>query len=73
MVRRLWSLKMAVLDLISRLITNMPYERKLLYSYWIALFGTFVASIVSNFAGCQPIERYWQIHPDPGEWYVPKM
>ncbi|KAH7068445.1 hypothetical protein FB567DRAFT_457363 [Paraphoma chrysanthemicola] len=70
LVSLLWSLKMAVLDLISRLIINMPYERKLLYSLWVVLFATFATSIITTFTGCQPIARYWQIYPDPGECVV---
>lgn len=60
---------MAVLDLLSRMIAKMPFERKLLYFMWAALGTTFVASIVTVFIGCHPFEQYWQIHPDPGKWY----
>ncbi|KAL6705001.1 hypothetical protein ACN47E_007404 [Coniothyrium glycines] len=66
----LWSLKMAVLDLLSRLIVKMPYERKLLYCIWITLGVTFIASFVTVFVGCQPFERHWQIYPDPGQCVV---
>lgn len=60
---------MAVLDLLSRLIDKMPYQRKLLYSIWAAFGLTFAASIITVFIGCQPFQRYWQIYPDPGKWY----
>ncbi|KAF2626693.1 hypothetical protein BU25DRAFT_343408 [Macroventuria anomochaeta] len=66
----LWCLKMAVFDLLARLIAKMPYERILVYGFWTALFSTFVASVVTIFIGCRPFERHWQIYPDPGECVV---
>ena len=66
---RLWCLKMAVFDLLARLISTLPYERALLYVFWSVLLSTFVASIVTIFVGCHPVERYWQVYPDPGDWY----
>lgn len=62
----LWSAKMAVLDLLSRLIMKMPFERKLLYVIWGTLLLTFVASITTVFTSCTPIRRSWQINPNPG-------
>jgi hypothetical protein len=39
---------------------------------WIG-FGlvgaTFLASIIAIYAGCRPLEKYWQINPDPGSMY----
>lgn len=69
----LWSLKMAVLDLLSRLIDKMPYQRKLLYSIWAAFGLTFAASIITVFISCQPFQRYWQIYPDPGKCVIGNM
>lgn len=66
----LWSLKMAVLDLLARLVVRMPYERKLMYFMWAVLGATFIASIVTVFIGCQPFELHWQIYPDPGSCVV---
>jgi hypothetical protein len=58
---------MAVLDLLSRLIIKMPFERKLLYAIWATLLMTFVASLATVFTGCTPFRSHWQINPDPGE------
>ncbi|CAO2652984.1 Nn.00g023950.m01.CDS01 [Neocucurbitaria sp. VM-36] len=66
----LWCLKMAVLDLLARLIMKMPYERKVLYVFWTALAVTFTASIVTVFVECHPLKRHWQINPDPGNCVV---
>jgi hypothetical protein len=61
---------LAVLDLMARIISKMPYERSIVYGYWTALFATFVASVTTVYIGCRPFARHWQIHPDPGDWYV---
>jgi hypothetical protein len=66
---RLWSAKMAVLDLLAILIMRLPFERRLLYSFWTILFVTFVASIITTFSSCSPINLHWQVDPDPGDWY----
>lgn len=58
---------MAVLDLLSRLIMKMPFERRLLYVIWGTLLSTFVASIITVFTSCTPIRRSWQINPNPGD------
>ncbi|KAI8931531.1 hypothetical protein NX059_011188 [Plenodomus lindquistii] len=70
MICALWSLKMAVLDLLGRLIMKMPYERRVLHIFWAVLAATFVASIVTVFVGCKPFRKHWQIFPDPGECVV---
>lgn len=48
----------------------MPYERSIVYGFWTVLFATFVASVTTVYIGCRPFARHWQIHPDPGDWYV---
>jgi hypothetical protein len=58
---------MAVLDLLSRLIMKLPFERRLLYIIWATLLLTFVASITTVFTSCTPIRRAWQINPNPGD------
>ncbi|KAF2827316.1 hypothetical protein CC86DRAFT_393481 [Ophiobolus disseminans] len=69
----LWSAKMAVLDLLSRLIMKLPFERKVLYAFWAALLLTFIASIVTVFTTCTPFQRFWQIHPNPGDCTIGSM
>jgi hypothetical protein len=68
-VNRLWSAKMAVLDLLASLIMRLPFERKILYSSWAVLLITFIASIVTTFSSCSPVDLYWQVDTDPGDWY----
>lgn len=70
MGNRLWCLKMAVFDLLAKLIAKIPYERIIVWGFWIALLSTFVASIVTVFIGCRPLKQHWQIYPDPGDWYA---
>lgn len=60
---------MAVLDLLARLIMKLPFERKLLCTFYAMLIGSFIPSIVMIFADCHPIELAWQIYPNPGGWY----
>lgn len=64
---------MTVLDLLGRLLSKMPYERKIKYAFWATLAVTFVASLVTVFASCQPFQRYWQLNPNPGECVVGDM
>ncbi|KAJ4373451.1 hypothetical protein N0V86_007590 [Didymella sp. IMI 355093] len=66
----LWCLKMAVFDLMARIISKMPYERSIVYGFWAVLFATFVASVTTVYIGCRPFDRHWQIHPDPGDCVV---
>ncbi|UPX19714.1 uncharacterized protein EKO05_0009968 [Ascochyta rabiei] len=66
----LWCLKMAVFDLLARIIAKMPYERVHVYGLWTVLSLTFVASVVTVFIGCRPFELHWQIYPDPGNCVI---
>jgi hypothetical protein len=60
---------MAVLDLLASLIMRLPFERRLLYSFWAVLFLTFLASVTTTFMSCNPVRLHWQVDPDPGTWY----
>ncbi|KAH7394025.1 hypothetical protein DE146DRAFT_115018 [Phaeosphaeria sp. MPI-PUGE-AT-0046c] len=66
----LWSAKMAVLDLLAYLVMRLPFERKVLYTFWAILLTTFVASIVTTFSSCSPISLHWQIEPNPGNCVI---
>jgi hypothetical protein len=61
---------MAVLDLLSKIIMKLPFERRLLNGFQAVLLLTFVASIVTVLVGCSPVSRHWQIYPNPGTWYA---
>ena len=51
------------------MIRKLPYEHLVLYSYWFVLAATYLAATISIFVECRPFEVYWQINPDPGDWY----
>ncbi|KAF3016548.1 hypothetical protein E8E14_012335 [Neopestalotiopsis sp. 37M] len=63
----IFTLKMAVLVFYVRLTEGLG--RRFRIHIWIG-FGlvgaTFLASIIAIYAGCRPLEKYWQINPDPG-------
>ncbi|KAL5113221.1 hypothetical protein ACEQ8H_008903 [Pleosporales sp. CAS-2024a] len=61
---------MAVLDLLASLIMQLPFERRLLYTSWTILAVTFVASIVTVFVSCNPVNLHWRIYPDPGDCVI---
>ncbi|KAH3963916.1 hypothetical protein HBH70_223460 [Parastagonospora nodorum] len=63
----LWSAKIAVLDLLASLIMRLPFEKRILYTYWAILATTFVASIVTVFTSCVPLRLSWEIYPWPDE------
>ncbi|RYP73593.1 hypothetical protein DL771_003481 [Monosporascus sp. 5C6A] len=58
----LWSLKMAVVDILRSLLRNLWYYRKLFNSLYCLLFLTFVASFISIFLQCGPLREYWGVH-----------
>lgn len=35
----------------------------------VLLATSFVATFLANLLGCYPIEKHWQINPDPGSMY----
>lgn len=44
----------------------MRWERAILWSFWISLAITYVATMVSIFSECKPFNNYWVVVPDPG-------
>jgi hypothetical protein len=64
----LWTLKSAILEFFKRL-TSATWEgsyRHVLTAVRVILVATFVASVISDLAECQPFDHYWQVVPDPG-------
>lgn len=63
------TLKMAVLVFYVRLTEGLG--RRFRIHIWIG-FGlvgaTFLASIIAIYGGCRPLEKYWQINPNPGNF-----
>ncbi|KAI1843998.1 hypothetical protein JX265_005820 [Neoarthrinium moseri] len=63
------TLKLAVLVFYVRLTEGLG--RRFRMRIWIGFAlvgGTFFASIIAIYAGCQPLEKYWQINPNPGNF-----
>ncbi|KAJ4118949.1 hypothetical protein NW768_010691 [Fusarium equiseti] len=63
----IWSLKLSMLYFYTRLTNGLgrPYRIRIHIGFGLVI-GTFVATMIAVFAGCQPFSKYWQISPDPG-------
>lgn len=46
-------------------VWRSSHQRLLRYLH-ILLAVTFVGTVISVFAECQPFDHYWQVTPDPG-------
>ncbi|KAE8356732.1 hypothetical protein BDV28DRAFT_154419 [Aspergillus coremiiformis] len=67
----LWLVKCCVAVFYSRLTTglqNLPNRVRFAY---ILLGVTYLAVALSILLGCQPMHKYWQINPDPGNLCQP--
>lgn len=42
------------------------YHRQMLQYLHIVLAATFLGTVISVIAECQPFPHYWQVSPDPG-------
>lgn len=64
----LWAIKYSV-SIFLRTLTAQVWQRshgRILNYVHILLAVTFVATVISELAGCQPFSHYWQVVPDPG-------
>ncbi|APA09977.1 hypothetical protein SS1G_05758 [Sclerotinia sclerotiorum 1980 UF-70] len=64
----LWAIKYST-SIFLRSLTGQIWQRvhhKLLKYLHIMLAVTFMATVVSDIAECQPFTHYWQVIPDPG-------
>src|SRR6266536_4043257 len=64
----LWAIKYSV-SMFLRTLTGSTWKRshqRLLRYLHILLAITFVATVISDLAACQPVTHYWQVVPDPG-------
>ncbi|KAF2221823.1 hypothetical protein BDZ85DRAFT_133824 [Elsinoe ampelina] len=66
----LWSLKMAILDVVFKLIRKLRFEKLVYWGFIVVLGATWVAAMLGTFLGCTPISLYWQIYPNPGRCAV---
>ncbi|OGM47934.1 hypothetical protein ABOM_002713 [Aspergillus bombycis] len=63
----IWSLKLSMLAFYVRLTDGLGRRYRVpVYIGFALVIGTFIASIVTIFAACRPLHKYWQINPDPG-------
>ncbi|KAJ8122407.1 hypothetical protein O1611_g9848 [Lasiodiplodia mahajangana] len=60
----LWSLKMAVLDMLRPLLGKLQCGRQALWFIYLVLAFTFTASILSVFFECQELRLNWTLFPD---------
>ncbi|CAH0054412.1 unnamed protein product [Clonostachys solani] len=60
-------LKLSMLAFYIRLMEGLgrSYQIRIWVGFAIVI-SSYVAVMISIFAGCRPFNKYWQIHPDPG-------
>lgn len=64
----LWTVKYSV-SMFLRTLTEQvwrSFHQRLLRYLHIVLAATYIGSVISILAECQPIYKYWQVDPDPG-------
>ncbi|KAB5577894.1 hypothetical protein GE09DRAFT_1168671 [Coniochaeta sp. 2T2.1] len=63
----MWSLKLSMLFFYTRLTNGLGQRYRMrIQAGFLLVVITFVATVVTIFAGCRPFHMYWQINPDPG-------
>ena len=69
---RMWSLKLAVVDLLRSLTRGIWYYRYLLNALCVLLFGTFVTAFALACMGvrteCSTSDPFWLAHLAYGNW-----
>lgn len=51
------------------LVLQEGLDRRYRQRIWIGFAlvgGTFLASVITIYGACRPLDRYWQINPNPG-------
>ncbi|KAE8154985.1 hypothetical protein BDV25DRAFT_146805 [Aspergillus avenaceus] len=62
----LWLIKLCVAVFYSRLTTGLQDLPRRVRIGYVLLGVTYLAVALSILLGCQPMHKYWQIYPDPG-------
>ncbi|VBB84447.1 Putative protein of unknown function [Podospora comata] len=68
----LWTIKAAICTFYLRLTEGLEY-RKRIFTGFVLIFTTWVAVLLSILLGCRPLERNWQIYPNPGNHCQPAI
>ncbi|KAI0539189.1 hypothetical protein GGR58DRAFT_465504 [Xylaria digitata] len=67
-------LKLSVLVFYIRLTEGLGWRYRLQIRIGFALvIGTTIASVAAILFSCMPIQRHWQIYPDPGDYCQPAI
>ncbi|KAL1968059.1 hypothetical protein VTN77DRAFT_2189 [Rasamsonia byssochlamydoides] len=69
----LWLLKFCVAIFYSRLTTGLMHLAIRVRIAYILLGATYIMVALSILLGCQPMHKYWQINPDPGNLCQPTI
>ncbi|KAK2616411.1 hypothetical protein QQS21_000653 [Conoideocrella luteorostrata] len=70
----LWCLKAALLVLYYRLTARLGRRYKIQIRIGFALLAaSYIAVLANLFLGCFPLQKYWQIYPDPGDACYPAV
>lgn len=64
----LWTLKLAVLDLLRTMLRRLRHERPILTYIYTIMLLSFAFSILAVFLECRPLGLYWSLHPDAHSW-----
>ncbi|KAM0809765.1 hypothetical protein AB5N19_10112 [Seiridium cardinale] len=67
----LWLLKFSIAVFYSRLTNGLPHLRLRVRVAYVLLGVTYLTVALSILLSCQPINRFWQINPDPGNLCQP--
>ncbi|KAH8883761.1 hypothetical protein GQ53DRAFT_882264 [Thozetella sp. PMI_491] len=69
----LWSMKLSLVVFYARLTSRLAHPRLLIQISLVLLGVTYVAVALSLLLGCQPMSKYWQVYPDPGNLCQPAI
>ncbi|WAO86049.1 Hypothetical protein NCS54_00330400 [Fusarium falciforme] len=67
----LWVIKSGLCAFYFRLTAGLPWYKTRIYIGFILIVATYIAVICSILFSCQPMHRFWQIYPDPGNLCEP--
>ncbi|KAJ5965013.1 uncharacterized protein N7479_004889 [Penicillium vulpinum] len=69
----LWLLKTCMAIFYSRLTAGLVNMRIRIHIAYVLIAITYIATICSILFGCHPMEKNWQIYPDPGNYCQPAV